>query len=68
MRQSVQTPTAVVNLGAGAGVQALAGGGEHSCAIVNGSVKCWGNNDDGQLGNGTTSGSHVPVAVSAWAP
>ncbi|MGB1689082.1 MAG: putative Ig domain-containing protein, partial [Candidatus Poseidoniaceae archaeon] len=37
----------------------------HSCAILdNGAVKCWGRNDDGQLGDGSTTNSATPVSVS----
>ena len=36
-----------------------------SCAIVSGSAAyCWGYSGNGQLGNGTTTGTGAPVAVS----
>jgi alpha-tubulin suppressor-like RCC1 family protein len=50
------------------GVQAILAAGSHTCAVVNGGVQCWGLNAGGQLGNGSTADSPVPVAVSAWAP
>lgn len=45
---------------------AISGQGFHSCAILSdGTIKCWGLNSDGQLGNGTSGGtSMIPVTVS----
>ena len=43
----------------------IAVGGSSACAIRDGgSVVCWGDNTYGQLGNGSTVASHVPVAVT----
>lgn len=36
-----------------------------TCAVLTDkTVKCWGNNDEGQLGNGTTNTDYLPVTVS----
>ena len=56
------SPVAVLGLNTGA--TALAAGGYHTCAIVNGGAQCWGYNVNGELGNGTVVDSHVPVAVT----
>jgi alpha-tubulin suppressor-like RCC1 family protein len=43
----------------------VATGNSHSCAIGNDSnTYCWGMNDSGYLGNGTTAGSPTPVPVN----
>ena len=40
-------------------------GGHHTCAITTGGkAYCWGENGNGQLGTGNTSGSDVPVLVA----
>ena len=36
----------------------------HTCVVTDyGGLKCWGNNDDGQLGDGTTTTRLSPVNV-----
>jgi alpha-tubulin suppressor-like RCC1 family protein len=43
----------------------IASGYSHSLALKNdGTVWTWGNNSDGQLGDGTTTGHNTPVQVS----
>jgi hypothetical protein len=47
------------------GVVAIAAGQRHSLALLsNGTVSSWGDDNDGQLGNGSTTYSGVPVHVS----
>jgi len=47
------------------GAVSVATSGTHACALLeDGSVKCWGNNDYGQLGDGTRTSSLIPVTVA----
>ena len=44
-------------------VSELAVGGEHTCAIAEGTLYCWGRNDTGQLGDGTVFERELPAPV-----
>ncbi|MBI4700441.1 MAG: hypothetical protein HY744_04610, partial [Deltaproteobacteria bacterium] len=61
------TPTLASGLGDT--VSLAATGSQHNCALrADGTVWCWGANAKGQLGDGTTSPSSVPVKVKVLAP
>ena len=48
----------------GTGASQLAAGGEFGCALLSdGSVKCWGGNSNGELGDATTTDRATPVQV-----
>lgn len=48
-----------------AGALGLAAGMDHTCShLVDGSVRCWGANGSGQLGDGTTSSRDLPTIVT----
>jgi alpha-tubulin suppressor-like RCC1 family protein len=63
---SVTSPTAVpVQVTGVSGVFAMTVGGFHTCAVMaDHTVQCWGRNDLGQLGDGTSTDAFSPVVVS----
>src|SRR5262249_12283496 len=58
-------PVTVLDL---TGARELALSKSHSCArLSDGTAKCWGSNDSGQLGDGSTTSSSKPVSVTGIA-
>ena len=57
------SPTLVGGLLAGKYVSKVAIGDANTCAIADGEAYCWGDGSNGIIGNGSTSGSNVPVHV-----
>lgn len=57
------TPSTIPGLENGASDVSL--GFSHACAVTGaGAVRCWGRNSNGELGDGTTTDSPTPVAVT----
>lgn len=62
---NVDSDTAVHVKGWDVAATAITLGAVHSCALLEtGEVRCWGNNENGQLGNGTNQNSSIPVEVT----
>jgi alpha-tubulin suppressor-like RCC1 family protein len=65
LQRSIATDIASGGVLAGKRVTALAAGASHSLALcADGTLAAWGSNGSGRLGNGSTTSSSLPVAVS----
>jgi alpha-tubulin suppressor-like RCC1 family protein len=53
---------AAIDLGSGNAAKSIVAGSAHTCALLaNNSVRCWGNNNNGQLGYGDTAQRWSPI-------
>ena len=61
------TPVNLTVIPPGRTVMSLSHGNTHACALLdNASVVCWGDNSDGQLGDGTHTARSSPVWPDLW--
>jgi alpha-tubulin suppressor-like RCC1 family protein len=69
LRSGSNTPTPAPQTVFASDVTALSAGGQYTCAIHQGALKCWGSNQHGQLGaalnSGTTVATSTPQTVFA---
>lgn len=65
---SRSTPVQVPGLSGLYGVWVSPSGGFTCASTTSGSGYCWGRNDHGQLGDGTTTERHVPAPVTGLVP
>ena len=64
----VVVPALFIGLTPMTGVATLTTGDVHTCALkTDGTVRCWGGNSYGQLGDGTTTQRNTPVVVPGLA-
>ena len=60
------SPVQVNGLASGVSNQVGIGSNSVCAVLLNGMLKCWGKNTNGQLGNGTTSNASIPTLVSGF--
>ena len=56
-------PASQAALAASQRVASISAGGDHTCAVISGNGYCWGENYNGELGDGTNINSGLPAAV-----
>ena len=62
---SDQSSPVTINLGSSQTADSVSAGVYHTCAVLDdGSIKCWGLNNEGQLGDGSTTTRTTPVSVN----
>lgn len=62
---STNSPTAAISFGSGKSARSIAAGYLNTCAVLNDvSVKCWGDNTEGQLGLNNTTDLAAPGATA----
>lgn len=60
-------PIAPVSISGISNAIAISAWASHSCALlIHGSVRCWGENHDNQLGNGFAAVNPAPVTLPAF--
>jgi len=60
------TPTQTASLGTGRTAVAISSGDYNTCALLDdGTVSCWGSNDNGELGDGTNTNRSTPLPTSS---
>ena len=58
----------LVSLGVGRTATKIVAGNQHACALLdNSTIRCWGDNAYGQIGNGNTTDQRLPALVSVGA-
>ena len=61
---AANSPTPVEVAGLSSGVSSISAGSYHTCAVTTGgAARCWGYNNNGQLGNNSATNSSTPVDV-----
>src|SRR5262249_29546752 len=49
------------------GARQISSGGDHTCAAMSdGTLRCWGNDQYGELGNGTVTGNGIGTPVTVF--